>query len=582
MRPAGGRGEKKAVSVAPSGTASSSVWAVALALALVVSVAYLPALGGQFLNWDDDIHVTRNPHIEDGLSWQTLKAVFTTAHKGLWIPLTWLSHALDREVYGLKPFGHHLTALALHVANTILLFVVLRRLTGALWRSAVVAALFGLHPLHVESVAWVSERKDVLSTLFWLLAMAAYERHVRRPTRGSYLLVAAALSVGLLCKPMLVTLPFVLLLLDYWPLARLSRNAVHEKIPLVVVALAFSAVTVAAQTAAGAMEQARQIELADRVANAVFSYAKYLLLTVWPAGLSPWYSHPALEGVPLTPAGVGAAALMLIAVSLLAAVSLRRRPYVAFGWIWYLATLVPVIGLVQIGGQAMADRYTYVPLIGIFVAAVWLVGSLPWWRVTSVKSVGGALVVLILATCGVLTWQQSRIWHDSTTFWSYTLRLNPRAAVGHYAVGGMLASQGRTDEAIGAYRRAIKLRPEFWNWHAEAGDLLYGRDRISAAGAHYRRAIELNPDEPVTRNSMANVLIRQERFGPARRQLEEALKLRPKFAEAHNNLGIVMAKQGRLRDAVGEFQKALDFRPDFKPARTNLAAVLETLAESEK
>jgi protein O-mannosyl-transferase len=554
------------------------VWPIAAALATVVTAVYLRALGGAFLNWDDNVYVTENPYIQDGLSWRTLAAVFTTVHTGNWIPLTWLSHALDLQLYGHDPLGHHVTALVLHVANTILLFLVLRRVTGAVWRSAVVAALFGLHPLHVESVAWVSERKDVLSTFFWLLAIAAYARYLARQTAGRYLLVAAALVVGLLAKPMLVTLPFVLLLLDYWPLGRLSWRAVREKVPLVALALAFAAGAFTAQRAAGAMEQAARVGLADRLANAVVCSVEYLRLTVWPVDLSPWYSHPALEGPRLPVPVVGRAALVLLAISLLAAVTVKRRPYLAVGWLWYLGTLFPVIGVVQIGAQAMADRYTYVPLIGIFVAVTWLLGALPWWRHPVGRRAGTAITAGVLAVLSALTWRQIGVWHDSATFWAYTLRVNPRAAVGYYAVGTMLAKEGRSGEAVHAYRRALKLRPDLWSWHAEVADLLYGQGRLAAAEAHYRKAVALRPDEPVVRNSLANVLMRQDRLQPARRQLEAALARRPDFAEAHNNLGIVLAREGRLREAVGEFEAALRVRPDLAAARTNLAAVQAALA----
>ena len=564
-------------------SAGATAGGVAFVLALAVAAAYLPALDAGFVAWDDDVYVTENPHLAGGLSLDTLRAVGTTTHTGNWIPLTWLSHALDRALYGLAPRGHHATALALHVANTVFLLFVLRGLTGALWPSAAVAALFGLHPLHVESVAWVSERKDVLSTLFWLLAIAAYARYARAPSRGRLLAVAALFVLGLLAKPMLVTLPLVLLLLDYWPLGRLSRAAVREKLPLAALALAFAAGAFVAQRAAGAVTAAR-VDVADRVANALVSSVRYLALTVWPRGLSPWYSHPAIEGPPLTAAEIGGAAALIAAVTVVAIAAARARPYLLVGWLWYLGTLVPVIGLVQIGAAGMADRYTYVPLIGIFIAVAWTVASLPLWRVTWARRTTAAAVGAILLVLGVLTWRQAAVWHDTGTLWAHTLAVNPRAAVAHYALAVAAARERRPADAVAHYRRAVEARPDVWNWHAELGDLLWAHGRAAAAEPHYRRAVELNPAEPVVRNSLANVLTRLERSAEARRELETALALRPDFVEARNNLGILLANEGDLAGAVAAFEAALAVRPDFHQARGNLAAVraeLEERAEGE-
>ena len=546
---------------------------VCVVLALAVTTAYLPVLDAGLLNWDDNVVVSENPHIR-GFSWDNLAWAFTTAHNATWVPLTWLSHALDYELYGLAPRGHHATSLALHIANTVLLFLVLERLTGVLWPSAVVAALFGLHPLHVESVAWVSERKDVLSTFFWLLAMAAYVRYVRRPATGRYLVVVAAVLAGLLSKPMVATLPVVLLLLDYWPLGRLSWTAVREKVPLALVALACAAGAVVAQGAGGGTRAIAVIGIGDRVANALVAYVRYLVAAAWPVRLSPWYSHPALEGVPLGWWAIGGAALVLAAASLLALRSAVRRPHLTIGWLWYLVTLVPVIGLVQVGGQAMADRYTYVPLIGIFIALAWEGARFGDWRLPWARRAAAVMSVGALAVLGVLTWRQAGVWHDSTTLWTYTIRVNPRAAIGYYGLGGLYAAAGRADEAIAAYRRALKLRPDFVNAHTEVGNLLAQRGRLAAAAAHFRKAIAQRPEAAVDHSNLANVLLNQNRPARARRHLEIALALRPDFAEAHNNLGIVLAEEGRLDDAIEHFRAAVRAKPNFRAARGNLTAVL--------
>jgi Flp pilus assembly protein TadD len=554
-----------------SGPAPSRLGVIAVGLVLAVTVAFLPALDGRFLDWDDEIYVTANPHIADGLSWRTLRAVVTTTHTGNWIPLTWLSHALDRTLFGLEPRGHHAMALALHVANTVLLLIVLHRMTGAVWSSAAVAALFGLHPLHVESVAWISERKDVLSTFFWLLGLLAYARYVERGSPGRYALVVLAFVLGLLAKPMLVTFPFVLLLLDYWPLGRLSWRAAREKIPLIVLSAAFAVGAFLAQRVEGAIA-ATQVGVGDRIANALVSYVRYLALAAWPSGLSPWYSHPAVEGPPLTAPTIGVAIVVLLGASALALACARTRPYVTVGWLWYVGTLVPVIGLIQVGASGMADRFTYVPLIGVFIAVAWTAAALPLWSHGAPRRVGVAVLGVLLVVLGVLTWRQTKVWHDPATFWATTLERNPRAAIAHYSRAVAAAREGRIIDAVTSYRRALEIRPDVWGWHAQAGDLLYGYGQPAEAERHYRQAIAQNPDEPIIRNSLANILMRQNRLDDAKRELEAARALRPDFAEARNNLGIVLANQGDVDGAIREFEAVLAARPDFAPARGNLAA----------
>ncbi|HEY2385976.1 MAG TPA: tetratricopeptide repeat protein [Candidatus Binatia bacterium] len=545
---------------------------VALALAAVVVAAYAPALRGQFLEWDDNIYVLRNPYVR-GLSWANVRWAFTTFHTGNWIPLTWLSHALDGTLWGLNPVGHHATALLLHVANTVLVFVVWRALTGALWRSAAVAALFGLHPLHVESVAWIAERKDLLSALCWLGALGAYVAYARRPSASRYAVVMLAFAAGLLAKPMGVTLPLVLLLLDWWPLGRWSRGAIVEKAPFAALAAVAATVAVAAQRAEGGIRDRSLVPIGARLANAVVSYVRYLELAVWPARLSPWYSHPALEGEPLSPGVVVASAAFVVGVTVYAIAGARRRPHIAVGWAWYVVTLLPVIGIVQVGGQAMADRYTYLPLLGIFTAVVWEIGAFSWWQSTSARRAGAVGFSAVLALLAVLTWRQTQVWHDSTTLWTTTLVRNPRAAIAYYALAGIDAREGRVDRAITRYRRALKLRPDYVSARRELARLLVGRGQYAAAAAQYRKALATH-ESAMDHNDLANVLLSQERTEAARRHLERARVLDPDLVEARNNLGIVLANEGRLAEAEAEFRAALRARPDFAPARANLAAVL--------
>ena len=487
---------------------------ISLALAAAVAVTYLPALNGEFLNWDDNLYVTDNPHIR-ALSWKMVGWAFTEFPRGGWLPLTWLSHAVDYRLYGLDPWGHHLTSVALHVANTMLVFAVFEILTGATWRSAAVAALFGLHPLHVESVAWVAERKDVLSTLFWLLAMAAYARYVRVRTVPSYLAVLATFVAGLLSKPMIITLPAVLLLLDYWPLKRLSWAALREKVPFFIVAALSAAWTFQAQRTVGAVTAIGLIALPDRVTNAIVSYVRYLVLTAWPSGLSPFYSHPAVETFPLTWQAVAGSAALLIVATAFAAASMKRRPYVAVGWSWYLITLLPVIGLVQIGGQAMADRYTYIPLLGIFVIVAWGIASMPIWYLPAVRYAGGALAALVLFALAARTWVQEKVWHDPVTLWTRVLEVDSTSIRGHYNMANWLLREGETEEAARLLRITVAMSPKWAEARHDLGAALSGEGRYAEAAAAFREALHLKPDFTAAQRHLQIVLekLREESEG---------------------------------------------------------------------
>ena len=542
---------------------------ISLVLAAAVGLVYLPALHGEFINLDDPAYVTLNPHIRE-LSWTMISWAFTSFEAGHWHPLTWVSFAFDYQLYGLQPYGYHLTSVALHIANALLVFLVLHRLTGARWRSATVAALFGLHPMRVESVAWVAERKDVLCALFWLLTMAAYARYVRIGTWTGYLLVVLCFAMAFLSKPMAVTLPLALLLLDYWPLRRLSGRALLEKVPLLVLGLAMSASTLTAAARAGALTAGFQIPLRSRLANAVVAYTKYLGLTLWPLHLSPWYSHPSVEGPPLSGWMVAAATGLLLGTTVLAVAVARGRPYVLVGWVWYVVTLLPVIGLVQAGGQAMADRYSYIPHIGFLLAVVWSVADLPLWTDRSARSAGVALDALLLIWFGVITVRQTLVWHDTRKFWTYTVTESPRSFMAHQVLGNLSLAEGRFDQALDHYRRVARLRPEVPDVHRWVGDLLAREGKIGAAAAQYRKAVQLQAGSAENENGLAAVLLEQGRPVQARRHLERALALRPDLAEAHNNLGRLLRAEGRLEEAVAQFRAAVKAKPDFPEARTNL------------
>lgn len=545
---------------------------LSVALAVVAGFFYLPALGGQFINWDDPNYVTDNEHIRR-LGWSTVGWAFTTFHTGNWHPLTWLSLALDHQLYGLRPYGYHATSLLLHLANGVLVLLVLHRLTGALWRSAAVAALFALHPQHVESVAWVSERKDVLSAFFWLLTMAAYARYVQVPTVRGYLVVVLAFVLALLSKPMAITLPFVLLLLDYWPLRRLSWTTVREKIPLILLAAGLSASTVVAQRAGGAVG-IDPIPLGARVANAILSYAKYVALTIWPVDLSPWYSHPALEGPPLSVARVVAAAAFLVAITGLAVGGARRRPWTLVGWLWFVGTLVPVVGAIQVGRQGMADRYTYLPHVGLFLAVVWTAGELPLWRRPAARRAATLVALGVLAALGVLTFRQTHVWHDSLGFWRYTATMAPQSFVAHRALGGLLQYERRLDEGVREFQLAARLRLDQADVYAEIGWLLRRQGKLGAAAAQYRKAVALDDASAEYHEALADVLLRSGRPLGARQHVARALALDPGSAEAHNTRGRLFMTEGQIEAAAAEFRAALRARPGFTDAQRNLNAAL--------
>ncbi|MFL5339967.1 MAG: glycosyltransferase family 39 protein [Gemmataceae bacterium] len=397
--------------------------ALILGLLLVASTlaVFGRCLANEFVNYDDPQYVTDNPHVKEGLTLDGVRWAVTSTDYLNWHPLTWLSLQLDTELFGLEPWGFHLTAILLHAADALLLFLILRQTTGALWPSGFVAALFALHPLHVESVAWVAERKDVLSTLFGLLAIAAYLRYVEQPGWRRYLLVLLAAALSLTAKPMWVTLPGVLLLLDYWPLGRLQKSSTRtvllEKVPLLALAATAGVLTVFAQHRGGAVESLELFPWDQRVGNAVVSYIRYLGMTVWPEGLAPFYPHPR-GNLPVWP-DIGAAVLLVTITTVVLALR-RRCPYLVVGWFWYLGTLVPMIGLVQVGEQARADRYTYLPLIGIFIIVAFGLSDLLRSRRFPRALLFAAAIAVILA-CATLTWKQIGYWHDSRALWAHAV-----------------------------------------------------------------------------------------------------------------------------------------------------------------
>jgi tetratricopeptide (TPR) repeat protein len=561
-------------------------WKIAACLFLVVATlaVYGQLRNFQFINYDDNVYVYDNPLVQKGLTLQGLSWAFTTTRAGNWTPLTWLSHMLDCQLFGLNPGEHHLTNLVFHIANSLLLFLWLLYLTPSLGCSFMVAALFALHPMHVESVAWVAERKDVLSTFFWLLTMWAYVWYVRRPGWGKYLLILVCFSLGLMAKPMLVTLPFVLLLLDYWPLGRLSlkgrgaaassakpvpevalKRLVWEKTPLFGLAALFSLIAFQAQKEVGAL-WTKTLPFTMRLANALVAYVSYLGKMLWPAHLAVLYPYPG-PNLPLWPAV--AAGLGLAALSYLALRQARRHPYLLVGWLWYLGTLVPVIGLVQVGRQAMADRYTYVPFIGLFIAVVWGTAALAarWRAPRFLLPVGAGVVLSALSVC---TWVQVGYWRDSISLYEHTLQVTRKNPVIQNNLGEALAAQGKLAQAVAHYSEALRLQPDLAQAHYNLGVALGAQGKLAQAVTQYTQALRLQPDFAAAHNNLGEVLATQGKLVQAVAQYRAALRLRPDLAVTRNNLGVALASQGKIEAAITQFQKAIQIKPDFSDAYFNL------------
>jgi tetratricopeptide (TPR) repeat protein len=540
--------------------------AIALALAVATLAVYAPVVRHGFVDYDDAEYVFRNPRVRAGLSSEGIAWAFTSVEAANWHPLTWLSHMLDCELFGLRPAGHHATNLVLHTLNVVLLFLTLARLTGGLWPSAAVAALFALHPLNVESVAWVAERKNLLSTLFWILAVAAHGWYARRPGPARYMAIVTATALALMSKPMAVTLPFALLLLDFWPLGRMRRGTIGrlvvEKLPLLALAAVTSAITFEAHLTGGSVVAVEAIPPGARAANAIVSYAAYVGKIVWPARLGVFYPHRE-SSLPMAQVVATGAALVLVTAAALRAA--RRAPYLAVGWLWYLGTLLPVIGIVQVGTQAMADRYAYVPAIGLFVALSWGAAALaPRRPLSRALAVAAAAALVALA---VRTSQQVRVWRNSLSLFASTIAAVPDSWVAHYNLGNALMTSGRTAEAEAQFRETVRLQPSFARGHNNLGDALDALGRHEQAIAPYREAIRVNPDLAEAHNNLGTSLAALGRLEEAEASLREALKRQPEFVEAWFNLGVTLRRLGRLGESGDALSRAVLLRPDLDRAR---------------
>jgi tetratricopeptide (TPR) repeat protein len=607
---------------------------ISLCLLAATIAVYWPLKNQGFILFDDDRFVTENHHVREGVTLAGIAWAFTDCSQdGMWIPLTWLSLMVDSQLYDLNAGGYKITNLMLHLANILLLFMLLNRMTGKIWRSAFVAALFALHPLHVESVAWVTERKDVLSTLFWLLTMWAYLSYAALPSLKRYLWVVLALTLGLMAKPMLVTLPFALLLLDYWPLHRLQipkslsghepqhhhrpvmrpvppLKLVREKLPLVFLAVTISIITFTAQNKIGAVMSVGGAPVGERIANSLVNYVIYIRQMIWPHPLGVLYPHS-----PLLPWQVAGAALLLASVSTLVLRAYRRHPYLPVGWFWYLGTLLPTSGLVTVGIVTRADRFTYVPGIGLLIILAWGLPNLlsGWRRRQIVLSLAAGVC---LAVAAALCRGQVQLWQNSATLFEHTIgitannsvlnnnlglyfldqgeidkavncfleaiRIDPSYAEAHNNLGFSIIKNGRIDEAMNQYAEAIRLQPDFVSPRYNLGDALVQLGKLPEAIAHYTEALRLSPDYAPAHIGMGIALAQQGKIKEATDHFSQAIRLEPNNADVHFNLGLALGQQGEIDKAISHFSQALQLNPDFAEAHSNLGLALSMQGKTKE
>jgi len=546
-------------------------WTLAICLSLTVATlsVFWSVRNHDFVNYDDQLYVTENRQVQSGLTWSGVLLAFATTDASNWHPLTWLSHMLDYEIYAMNPAGHHLTNLVFHIANALLLFLVLHRMTDGLWPSALVAALFAVHPLHVESVAWVAERKDVLSTFFWFATTWAYLRYVDQRGFGRYVLALLLFALGLLAKPMLVTLPFTLLLLDYWPLGRFgsqrpaSASISHvekssdsgafaishlllEKVPFFVLSGVSSVVTLFVQGQGGSVASFESLPLGLRAANAVVSYVRYIGKMAWPVELSVLYPLNPQLGLVFSMWQVAGSCGLLLSITGLAIWTRRRLPYLMVGWLWYVGTLVPVIGLVQVGVQSMADRYTYIPLIGLFIVTAWgmadVVGGLRYRK--SLYTTTAGIVITVLMVC---TYRQVQTWRNTIVLFSHALEVTADNCSAHYNLGTALAKQGHLEEAIDNFSEAVRIQPFHANAHNNLGLAFAQQGRLEEAIEKYLKALEIRPDSPQAHFNLGNALARKGDFHKAIEHFQEALRIKPDYVKARHNLSLALDRQRRLQ-----------------------------------
>jgi protein O-mannosyl-transferase len=568
---------------------------VCLGLVTVTWAVFGQTLAYDFVNFDDHVYVYENPLVVSGLSTEGIIGAFTRTHALNWHPLTTLSHMLDCQLYGLKAGAHHLTNVILHTISVLLLFLLFKQITNAFWQSAFMATLFAIHPLHVESVAWIAERKDVLSAVFFMLTLATYASYARAPSLGRYLLVVLFFACGLMSKPMLVTLPFVLLLLDYWPLGRLEceksavgsrlRILITEKVPLLALSICSCIVTLFTQRQGpNAIDQ---LPVLWRLNNTFVSYVTYIWQMLWPARLAVFYPHPNER---LSRVEVTLAIAFLVAVSVLVIYVRQTKPYLVMGWFWYLGMLVPVIGLVQVGEQAHADRYTYLPHIGLYIMITWAVGDVllePTSRVRrALVSIAAAVTIVSLS---VHAFGQASYWKNSETLWNHTLAVTDANDVAHNNLGFVFLREGELDKAISQFKTALNIRSMNAETHYSLGASLihnnlgnaFARKQLwDEAIDNLQEAVRLRPDYADAYFNLGSVLFRQGRTEQAIAQWQKALEIRPTDAEAHRNMATALRKTGNAKRAILEYEQALDITPEDSVALNDLAWILATSSDA--
>ncbi len=568
---------------------SSRDFYICAVLLAITWLVFGRTLGHDFVSYDDHVYVQDNPIVRNGLSVEGLIWAFTHSHASNWHPLTTLSHMLDCQLFGLNPWGHHFTNVLLHGIAVILLFRVLQKITGAVWRSAFVAALFAIHPLHVESVAWVAERKDVLSGVFFMLTLGAYARYVRYQTLRRYLFVVLMFALGLMSKPMLVTAPIVLLLLDYWPLHRFANKTssisrlVSEKVPLLALSAASCMATIWAQKTA--LSSLEELPFSLRISNAVVAYVVYLWQMLWPTRLAVFYPHPYSR---LSYWEILFAAGLLVIISATVFVLRRKQPYLITGWFWYLVMLLPVIGVIQVGVQAHADRYTYLPHIGLYVALTWASVDLmaSWQRRREIASFAATALIALLIWCA---WKQTGYWKNSETLWTHTLAVTSDNSVAHNNLGLLRMQEGRADDAIAHYREALKIRSERAETRNNPGNALIYNNLGNAmllkglpdqAIPYYNKALGIRPDYGDGHYNLGCALLKKGDMDEAIAEWKNALLIEPRDAEVYTSLGNAFLEKGSVKEAISHYQEALEIAPQNGSALNNLAWVLATSSDA--
>jgi len=555
-------------------------YVLGLLIAMLTLVAYGQVVGHTFLIYDDGQYVTENLNVKRGITGDNIFWAFSDHHTGNWHPLTWLSHMLDVQLFGLDPGLHHLVSLLFHMTNALLLFMIFVRFSRKIWPSAIIAALFAVHPLHVESVAWISERKDVLSTFFGLLTILAYGYYTTRPSIRRFLPVISFFILGLMAKPMLVTLPFVLLLIDFWPLQRFGSNdqrvmdiptispLIIEKIPLFTISVVAALIAFLSQRGVHATASLDLFPIHIRLLNAVVSYGIYLWKTIWPLDLAAFYPHVGMPSV----LQIVLSLLCLAGFTAIAIKTAFRRSWFIVGWLWYLGTLLPVIGVIQVGLQARADRYTYIPIIGLFIIIAWEWFAL-WEQKQYLKKGFMIIAVFMIVILTALTWRQTAVWVDSRTLFEHALEKTKNNFLAHNSLGNIEALEGDYSAAAAHYRKALEIRPVYATAHYNLAHALVNQKKYQPALEHFAKALQIKPNDAAAHNYKGYTLLLMGKPAIARIHIMEAIRLKPSFSAAHYNAGLAYRDLGRNQRAAEHFLEAIERDPDFIPAYFQLGNV---------